>query len=48
MDFDLSEDLVRSPVHKAAGITELDFNGLLSRPLRLQEDLSQGCGGQLW
>ena len=46
--FGISEDLVQSPVHKVAGVSTVDFDGLLSPPLRLQEDLSGGCGGQLW
>lgn len=46
--FGISEDLVQSPVHKATGVSSVDFDGLLSPPLRLQEDLSEGCGGQLW
>ncbi|OCL06592.1 hypothetical protein AOQ84DRAFT_321198 [Glonium stellatum] len=46
--FGISEDLVQSPVHKPAGVSSVDFDGLLSPPLRLQEDLSEGCGGQLW
>ncbi|OCK80892.1 hypothetical protein K432DRAFT_327426 [Lepidopterella palustris CBS 459.81] len=46
--FDISEDLVQSPEHKTAAISSVDFNGLLSTPLKLQEDLSEGCGGQLW
>lgn len=46
--FGFSEDLVQSPVHKAAGVSFVDFDGLLSAPLKLQEDLKQGCGGQLW
>lgn len=33
---------------KAAGQTDLTFNGLLSAPLILHEDLAEGCGGQLW
>ena len=36
------------PTHKTAGITSLDFDGLLSSPLVLHEDLQEGCGGQLW
>ena len=35
-------------VIKSAGISEVDFDGLLSPPLRLHEDLKNGCGGQLW
>ncbi|KAI8624481.1 putative methyltransferase-domain-containing protein [Xylariaceae sp. FL1651] len=46
----LDEDLTPLPAYKAAGTTETDFGGLLSadRPLRLREDLRDGCGGQLW
>lgn len=44
----ISEDLVQSPTHKPASTTTLDFNGLLTTPLRLHEDLADGCGGQLW
>jgi len=44
----VGEDLIQSPQHKLAGETTLDFDGLLQRPLRLHEDLSKGCGGQLW
>ena len=44
----ISEDLVQSPTHKSASTTALDFNGLLATPLRLHEDLAEGCGGQLW
>lgn len=33
---------------KPAGVSEVDFDGLLSPPLKLQEDLKNGCGGQLW
>ncbi|KAI0522007.1 putative methyltransferase-domain-containing protein [Xylaria bambusicola] len=38
------------PTYKAAGTTETDFDGLLpkDRVLRLHEDLTNGCGGQLW
>ena len=47
--FDISEDLVSSPIHKHATTLEVDFDGLLSdRPLRLHEDLSKGNGGQTW
>ena len=31
-----------------ATTTSLDFDGLLSEPLILHEDLQEGCGGQLW
>jgi hypothetical protein len=46
--FKVSEDLVAPAVLKSAGISEVDFDGLLSPPLKLQEDLTNGCGGQLW
>lgn len=46
--FGISEDLVPPAVIKSAGVSELDFDGLLTPPLRLQEDLKNGCGGQLW
>lgn len=46
----LADDLTPLPAYKAAGTTETDFDGLLpaGRPLRLREDLKDGCGGQLW
>ena len=44
----VAEDLIQSPAHKPAGTTTLDFGGLLTPPLRLHEDLTEGCGGQLW
>lgn len=44
----VGEDLSPLPILKSAGTAELDFSGLLSTPLRLHEDLAQGCGGQLW
>jgi len=44
----ISPDLVSLPVIKEPGITEVDFDGLLERPLRLKEDLKEGCGGQVW
>ncbi|KAI9709162.1 MAG: hypothetical protein M1812_007747 [Candelaria pacifica] len=46
--FAVSEDLVQSPSHKHADTCNVDFEGLLSKPLRLHEDLAEGCGGQLW
>ena len=33
---------------KAAGVAEVDFDGVLSPPLKVHEDLKNGCGGQLW
>ncbi|KAI1825258.1 putative methyltransferase-domain-containing protein [Xylaria intraflava] len=46
----LVQNLAPLPAYKAAGTTETDFDGLLpaTRPLRLHEDLTNGCGGQLW
>lgn len=29
-------------------ITTTDFSGLLSKPLKIYEDLAKGCGGQIW
>ena len=46
--FAISEDLIQSPEHKQAGAASLDFDGLLPAPLKLHEDLKEGCGGQLW
>lgn len=46
--FGISQDLVPPAVIKSAGVSEVDFDGLLSPPLKLQEDLKNGCGGQLW
>lgn len=47
--FGVSQDLV-PPAHiKPAGISQVDFDGLLlPTPLKLHEDLKNGCGGQLW
>ena len=38
------------PEYKTAGETVIGFDGLLkpAPDLRLREDLSEGCGGQLW
>jgi protein N-lysine methyltransferase METTL21A len=46
--FGVSEELVPPAVIKSAGVSQVDFDGLLSPPLKLQEDLKNGCGGQLW
>lgn len=45
---DISEDLTPLPTLKAAGTTHIDFDGVLSRPLKLHEDVRTGCGGQTW
>ncbi len=45
-------DFVALPVYKPVGTQEIDFDGLLGSHngpvLKLFEDLSKGCGGQLW
>lgn len=46
--FGLSEDFVQSPTHKAASTKAVDFDGLLTPPLTLHEDLTSGNGGQAW
>lgn len=45
---EVSEDIVESPAHKAAGTSLISIDGLLEPPLQLHEDLKEGCGGQLW
>ena len=44
----ISEDLVPVRPAKVAGQTSISFSDLLDPPLLLQEDLKEGCGGQLW
>ncbi|KAI8934468.1 hypothetical protein NX059_009196 [Plenodomus lindquistii] len=46
--FGVSQDLVPPAPIKSAGVSEIDFDGLLSPPLKLHEDLRNGCGGMLW
>ncbi|KAF2997292.1 hypothetical protein E8E13_000781 [Curvularia kusanoi] len=41
-------DFVPPAPIKAAGVAEVDFDGVLSPPLKVHEDLKNGCGGQLW
>lgn len=41
-------DLAPLPTYKAATTTSISFGALLDPPLQLHEDLSKGCGGQLW
>ena len=44
-----AEELTPLPEFKAAGTASLDLDGLLAeQPLRLHEDVRDGCGGQLW
>ncbi|MCJ1283880.1 hypothetical protein MMC26_003211 [Xylographa opegraphella] len=44
----ISEDFLPSRRPKTPGTSNLSFSGFLSPPLRLHEDLKDGCGGQLW
>jgi hypothetical protein len=46
--FSVSQDLVPPAAQKSAGVAEVDFDGLLAPPLKLREDLTNGCGGMLW
>ncbi|KAF1810249.1 hypothetical protein P152DRAFT_484052 [Eremomyces bilateralis CBS 781.70] len=48
LPFGFSEDLVPIRDNKAPGISKVDFDGRLEAPLQLYEDLSGGCGGQMW
>ena len=47
-EISITEDLVRSPMHKQALTSSIDFDGLLNPPLELHENLSKGNGGQAW
>ncbi|TAQ90171.1 hypothetical protein B7494_g1475 [Chlorociboria aeruginascens] len=44
----VGEGLTPLPVYKTPGTTSVNFSALLEPPLQLHEDLSSGCGGQLW
>lgn len=46
--FGLTTELVPERENKRPATSPLDFDGLLSSPLLLHEDLQDGCGGQLW
>lgn len=46
--FGMSEDFVESPTHRAAGTSNIDFDGLLQPSLKLHENLANGNGGQAW
>lgn len=46
--FAISHSLIPARQPKAAATSQLDFDGLLQSPLKLHEDLQEGCGGQLW
>ncbi|KAJ8116282.1 hypothetical protein OPT61_g2259 [Boeremia exigua] len=41
-------DFVPPAPIKPAGVAEVDFDRVLSPPLKVHEDLKNGCGGQLW
>ncbi|RPA95591.1 hypothetical protein L873DRAFT_1697667 [Choiromyces venosus 120613-1] len=41
-------DLVEPAPILQPRITETTFDGLLSSPVKLHEDLAKGCGGQIW
>jgi len=43
--FAVSQDLVPPAPIQLAGVSELDFDGLLAPPLQLHQDLRNGCGG---
>lgn len=45
---DVSVDIAPLPEFKAAGIASVDFEGVLTQPLKLREDVRGGCGGQTW
>lgn len=44
----INEELVTIPARKVPTITSVDLDGLLQKPLQLQEDVKGGCGGQVW
>lgn len=41
-------DLVEPAPILVPRVTETTFGNLLKTPIRLHEDLSKGCGGQIW
>lgn len=41
-------DIVPDREIKSASTVSTDFDGLLTHPILLHEDLKDGCGGQLW
>lgn len=45
---DIDESLIPVRDFKPASQSTISFDGMLSNPLLLQEDLKEGCGGQLW
>lgn len=47
-DLLVSEDLVEAPEYTQARTGTIDFDGQLSTPLCLHQDLTNGNGGQAW
>ena len=41
-------DYVAPQPIKLAGVAEVNFDGVLSPPLKVHEDPKNGCGGHLW
>jgi hypothetical protein len=41
-------DLIEQRIPKLSATTLIDLDGLLPVPLKLHEDLKNGCGGMLW
>ncbi|KAI9731713.1 MAG: hypothetical protein M1834_004502 [Cirrosporium novae-zelandiae] len=44
----IDESLIPAPTRKQNSTTDVTFDGLLSPPLRVRENLKNGCGGQIW
>jgi hypothetical protein len=44
----ISEDLTPLPTYRTASTRTITFSGLLDPGLQIHEDLTSGCGGQLW
>lgn len=44
----ISEDIAPLPSSKVSGVASVDFDGVLSKPLKVHEDVRSGCGGQTW
>ncbi|KAH7261908.1 putative methyltransferase-domain-containing protein [Fusarium tricinctum] len=44
----ISEDIAPLPSFKVSGVASVDFDGVLSKPLKVHEDVRSGCGGQTW
>lgn len=47
-DLVIDEDFIQPPAQKSPTITSVDLEGLLHPPLKLHEDVKEGCGGQVW